>query len=712
MTKSVTLTAAILLAVLPVPSVFAQAPAGPEFRVNTGTTTVQARSSSVAADPAGGFVVAWATFSGGAGGAVRAQLFDVRGVRRGAELQVSTSTSVAVNPAAGFAADGRFVIVWTAVLGLDSADVRGRRFAATGTALGGEFLVNAYTTGAQGLAAIAVEGAGNFVTVWQGDGPSVFHGDELFGQRFDPNGVRLGGEFAVNTFTSSDQSTPSVAIDGAGNFVVVWSAGPAAGDVISGQRFAPSGARIGGEFQVNSDTSVFSRTPDVAAAPDGRFVVVWQDVASFPEQVRARRFDATGQPSGSEFVAHSLADVSFNADPVATMLASGAFVLQWMDADADTPATEIEARRFSADGSALGASFRVNSTTAGYQLFSDLSSDAAGNVASLWQTQASGPTWDVYAQRFGQLGAMALAVDTVAGDQSDGNRVLEVGEVVDLRPSWQNNTGAPRALPGTLSALTGPAGANYQITDGSGGYGTVPNGATQPCLDCYAAGVQASTRPQVHWDAIATELMDGGEDGLFRWPVHIGESFTDVARSSPYYRLVETLLHRGVTGGCGGGLYCPAAATTRAEMAVFLLTAREEPLYRPQRCLIGDSRVFADVPSDSPFCRWIEELARRGITGGCGGGNYCPTAAAAREQMAVFVLRTLDPNLNPPACEPPNMFSDVPETSAFCRWIEELARRGIVSGCGGGNYCPTAAVSREQMAVFLTGTFGLTLYGA
>ena len=79
--------------------------------------------------------------------------------------------------------------------------------------------------------------------------------------------------------------------------------------------------------------------------------------------------------------------------------------------------------------------------------------------------------------------------------------------------------------------------------------------------------------------------------------------------------------------------------------------------------------------------------------------------------MAVFVLRTLDPALIPPACVPPNVFGDVPETSPFCRWIEELARRGVVTGCGGGNYCPTAAVTREQMGVFISATFGLTLYG-
>ena len=142
-------------------------------------------------------------------------------------------------------------------------------------------------------------------------------------------------------------------------------------------------------------------------------------------------------------------------------------------------------------------------------------------------------------------------------------------------------------------------------------------------------------------------------------------------------------------------------------MAVFVLVSREIRL-RATAC--GTTPMFADVPVTSPFCRWVEELARRGVVSGCGGGLYCPSAPATREQMAVFVLRTLDPTLDPPACTTP-VFADVPASSGFCRWIEELVRRGVVTGCGGGNYCPTAEVSREQMSVFLVVTFGLTLYG-
>jgi hypothetical protein len=35
----------------------------------------------------------------------------------------------------------------------------------------------------------------------------------------------------------------------------------------------------------------------------------------------------------------------------------------------------------------------------------------------------------------------------------------------------------------------------------------------------------------------------------------------------------------------------------------------------------------------------------------------------------------------------------------------------VVAGCGNGNYCPANPVTREQMSVFITVTFGLTLYG-
>ena len=300
----------------------------------------------------------------------------------------------------------------------------------------------------------------------------------------------------------------------------------------------------------------------------------------------------------------------------------------------------------------------------------------------------------------------ALAVDT------SGNGVAEPGEGVDLVPSWRNTLTFGWVLTAGLSSFTGPSAvpATYVIGDAAANYGVVAPAATGSCAaaappDCYSVGASISTtRPATHWDATAAEVTFAY--GFKNWAVHIGESFTDVPPASPFYRFVEILLHRGITGGCTPTTYCPAGTTTRATMAVFVLLAKD-PAANPPACGVP---VFNDVPAGSPFCRWIEELARLGVVAGCGGGNYCPDAPVTRDQMAVFVLRTLDPALTPPPCGVP-MFLDVPASSPFCRWVEELARRGVVSGCGGGNYCPASPVTREQMGVFLTGTFGLTLYG-
>jgi hypothetical protein len=143
-------------------------------------------------------------------------------------------------------------------------------------------------------------------------------------------------------------------------------------------------------------------------------------------------------------------------------------------------------------------------------------------------------------------------------------------------------------------------------------------------------------------------------------------------------------------------------------MAVFLLTAKMGAGYQAPRPATG---LFGDVPPSNPFAPWIEDLALREVVTGCGGGSFCPQAPVTRAQMAVMVLRGAEgPSYQPPACLTAP-FNDVPCSDPFARWIAEIARRGITSGCGNGAYCPGGAVTREQMAVFLARGFSLPLYG-
>ena len=167
---------------------------------------------------------------------------------------------------------------------------------------------------------------------------------------------------------------------------------------------------------------------------------------------------------------------------------------------------------------------------------------------------------------------------------------------------------------------------------------------------------------------------------------------------------IQRLYKAEITAGCGNGNYCPEGTVTRDQMAVFLLKAKHGSSYVPP----APTGVFQDVPTDYWAAAWIEQLAAEGITSGCSTSpkKYCPTTPVTRDQMAVFLLKAKHgSNYVPPS--PTGVFQDVPTDYWAAAWIEQLAAEGITAGCGGGNYCPTTPVTRDQMAVFLVKNFNL-----
>lgn len=194
---------------------------------------------------------------------------------------------------------------------------------------------------------------------------------------------------------------------------------------------------------------------------------------------------------------------------------------------------------------------------------------------------------------------------------------------------------------------------------------------------------------------------DGLADQVDAWPTG---RFNDVDPATHFaFVFVETLERSGVTGGCGNDNYCPENPVTRAQMAVFLERGIRGAEFQPPAAA---GNVFLDVGATDFGAAFIEQLFADGITGGCGGNNYCPTDNITRAQMAVFLLRAkFGAGYMPPPGS--GIFADVPLGSFAVDWIEAMAAEGITGGCGGGNFCPSDPVTRGQMAVFLVRAFGL-----
>jgi hypothetical protein len=115
------------------------------------------------------------------------------------------------------------------------------------------------------------------------------------------------------------------------------------------------------------------------------------------------------------------------------------------------------------------------------------------------------------------------------------------------------------------------------------------------------------------------------------------------------------------------------------------------------------STTFTDVPDTYWAYDFIERLYNAGITSGCSTSPmmYCPTASVSRAQMAIFILRGMHGSAYVPPAATGTVFSDVSTSTFGAAWIEQFAAEGITSGCGGGRYCPDDLVTRAQMAIFL-----------
>jgi RHS repeat-associated protein len=191
-------------------------------------------------------------------------------------------------------------------------------------------------------------------------------------------------------------------------------------------------------------------------------------------------------------------------------------------------------------------------------------------------------------------------------------------------------------------------------------------------------------------------IYNAGVGGKCRWI-----DFGDVPPSHPFYREIRSISSKAITLGCGPVSFCPDGSVTREQMAAFIIRA----LGMPNPAQPAQQR-FADVPPSNPFYAYIEQMAVLGITLGCGGGNYCPQQEVSREQMAAFIIRSLG-ILNPP--QPTQQrFQDVLPSNPFYAFIDQMGLRGITLGCSGNPplYCPSAPVTRGQMAAFLFRGYG------
>jgi hypothetical protein len=255
--------------------------------------------------------------------------------------------------------------------------------------------VNAVGKGDQRAPLVALVPGGAFVAAWEDDSSTADgtknHDVRLRG--FAPGGCAGFAEGFVDPATDGDQASPAMAVDAAGNVVVVWEDDPDDNGVyqIRARGFAADGSVRIPTFTVNSAAKGDQRHPAIAMAPDGRFVVAWEED---PEndgtaQIFVRGFDAAGKPSFADRSVHADAKGTRLA-PAIAMDADARFVVAWEDDSDLNGSFQIHARGFLADGSERFPRRTVNSVADGQQRRPAIGASATGAFVVAWEDDPKG----------------------------------------------------------------------------------------------------------------------------------------------------------------------------------------------------------------------------------------------------------------------------------------------------------------------------------
>jgi len=300
----------------------------------------------------------------------------------------------------------------------DGLGIRAQRLDGNLNKIGAPFRVNAIGTWDQERPQLAPLSNGGAVFVWQG-GKQGFQ--KIYARFLPATGTNFAtSDILVNTYTNNFQSHPCVTTLLDGSVVVIWASFGQDGYLqgIFGQRLSSTGAKVGGEFQVNQYPLNNQRTPSVAALAGGGFVAVWVSELQrglSTVDIYARMFDNSGTAAGNEFPVNTVL-TNICANPVVVGSPDGGFMVAWSQRDVVSGNTsssqfsttivsnpssnswDVYGRVFSAAGVATTAPVRMNTLAYGDQYGPKISAFGKNYLATWLSLGRDGSMEGIYGQ--------------------------------------------------------------------------------------------------------------------------------------------------------------------------------------------------------------------------------------------------------------------------------------------------------------------------
>jgi hypothetical protein len=359
---------------------------------------------AAAADPAGGFVIVWREVAGQDGGLAGRRL-DAAGRTDGPGFEVRPLEERVhtTDPRVAARGDGGFLVAWGEGIVPRPGCARARSFGRGGSGPETE-PVDLGPCGFENGRAPDVALAGlpdgrftaGFIAAWETGQAMTADGLDVVVRAFAAVDRPLGEPQIAGLKTAPGetgapgfQTAPALAVDAAGRATLLWR-DEAAGTFLA-ETFETSGQPLTAAVPVSGAAGGFPVQAAIAAAPDGRAVVVWSAVAEGGTRIWAQLVDAEGRKRGAPIAVSAVGPSGSvsrqQRDPAVAADADGSFAVAW-DADrVDGSMSGVVARLFDRDGRPRGGAFRVNVTARGAQGHPALAFAPDGRLLIVWDSQ-------------------------------------------------------------------------------------------------------------------------------------------------------------------------------------------------------------------------------------------------------------------------------------------------------------------------------------